>query len=252
MIRDNHSLMVLDITVMLDDGSIADIEMQRFGYMFPGQRAACYSSDLMLRQYSRVKEHQGKSFVYRDIKPVYSIIFMENSPQEFEAYPEEYIHHFTQRSNTGLELPLLQNYYFIPLDIFRKRIHNEVVQNISRLDGWLLFLSSDDPSDICWLIEVYPYFRPLYERMFTILQDIGRMMDMYSEELKILDDNTVDFMIDNLRQQVEEQKSELADKNAELADKDAELAKQKAAMDDMEAQIKRLEMLLASEKQSKK
>ncbi len=30
-------------------------EMQKVGYLFPGQRSACYSADLLLRQYKRIR-----------------------------------------------------------------------------------------------------------------------------------------------------------------------------------------------------
>ena len=42
------SLLVLDIVIQLADGSIANVEVQKIGYAFPGQRSACYSADLLL------------------------------------------------------------------------------------------------------------------------------------------------------------------------------------------------------------
>ena len=49
-IADESSLVILDIVVELNDGSIANVEVQKLGYKFPGERAACYSADLLLRQ----------------------------------------------------------------------------------------------------------------------------------------------------------------------------------------------------------
>ena len=40
------------------------------GYLFPGERSACYSADMLLRQYKRVRRELGKKFHYRDIKKV--------------------------------------------------------------------------------------------------------------------------------------------------------------------------------------
>lgn len=59
------SLLVMDVVVQLEDGSIANVEVQKVGYLFPGQRSACYSADLLLRQYKRVKSEKKKSFSYR-------------------------------------------------------------------------------------------------------------------------------------------------------------------------------------------
>lgn len=69
-IADEKSLLIMDIVIELEDGSIANVEVQKFGYNFPGQRAACYSADLLLRQYKRVKEDEpkNKNFNYRKIK----------------------------------------------------------------------------------------------------------------------------------------------------------------------------------------
>ena len=79
-IAEEGSLLIMDIVVQLGDGSIANVECQKNGYAFPGQRAACYSSDLLMRQYRRVRKERadaGKKFSYRDIKNVYTIIFYE-------------------------------------------------------------------------------------------------------------------------------------------------------------------------------
>jgi hypothetical protein len=80
-IANEQSLVIMDIVVELEDGGIADIEVQKIGYAFPGQRAACYSADLLLRQYKRVREEKGDKFRYIDVKPVFTIILIENLAQ---------------------------------------------------------------------------------------------------------------------------------------------------------------------------
>ena len=45
-IADESSLVIMDIVIELADHSIANVEVQKLGYKFPGQRAACYSADL--------------------------------------------------------------------------------------------------------------------------------------------------------------------------------------------------------------
>ena len=59
-------------------------------------------------------------------------------------------------------------------------------------EAWLAFLSSDDPRVILRILEDYPgIFRPLYDRICTMCQNTKEMMHMFSEELSILDKNTV-------------------------------------------------------------
>lgn len=57
-IADEQSLVIMDIVVELMDGSLANVEIQRIGYLFPGERCACYSADLLLRQYKSVKSRK--------------------------------------------------------------------------------------------------------------------------------------------------------------------------------------------------
>ena len=54
-ILEGNALLIMDILVQLEDGSLANVEVQKIPYMFPAERMSCYSSDLVLRQYSRVK-----------------------------------------------------------------------------------------------------------------------------------------------------------------------------------------------------
>lgn len=79
-IADERSLLVMDILVTLEDGSLCNIEVQKIGYLFPGERCACYSADLLLRQYKRVRGNSNRKNVYKDLKAVYTIVLFESSP----------------------------------------------------------------------------------------------------------------------------------------------------------------------------
>ena len=105
----------MDIVVETAQGSLITVEVQKIGYMFPGARSACYSADLLLRQYKRLRDQKKNAFNYKDIKGVYTIVFYENSPSAFRAFPADYLHYFEQQSDTGLKMDLLLKYIFIPL-----------------------------------------------------------------------------------------------------------------------------------------
>lgn len=60
-IATESTLLIMDIVVQFKDGSIANVEVQKIGYRFPGERCACYSSNLLLRQYKRMRKEQKKS-----------------------------------------------------------------------------------------------------------------------------------------------------------------------------------------------
>ena len=193
------SLLIMDIVVQFEDGSIANVEVQKVGYLFSGQRSACYSSDLLLRQYKRVRLELGKSFTYKEIKKVYTIVLFEKSNAAFTKFSkEQYIHRFEQKSDTGVEMDLLQEYTFICLDIFNNTIHNKGRKIESRLEEWLVFLSQDDPDMIINLLNCNPEFKKIYEEVYTICLNMERMMSMFSKELEILDRNTVKLMVDEM------------------------------------------------------
>lgn len=165
-IADEASLLITDIIVELEDGSIANVEIQKIGYHFPGERSACYSADMLLRQYKRVRAKYGNNFSYHQIKNVYLIVIFEKSPKEFKKFSKDYLHHAKQIFNTGLQLELLQEYVMIPLDIFHKNMQNKPIETI--LEAWLTFLASDEPDRIIELVTKYPEFKPLYETLYQM------------------------------------------------------------------------------------
>ena len=234
-IASESSLLIMDIVVQFEDGSIANVEVQKVGYLFPGQRCACYSSDLLLRQYKRIRLELGKSFTYKEIQKVYTIVLFEKSSAAFHKFSDEiYIHHFEQKSDTGMEMDLLQEYTFICLDIFNSVIHNEGREIENRLEEWLVFLSQDDPNMIIKLLNRDPVFQRIYEEVYTICLNTERMMNMFSKELEILDRNTVKLMIDEMEEEVVEAK-----RKADEAVRKADEAVRKA--DEAESRAKQAE-----------
>ena len=231
-IADEHSLVVMDIVIEMEDHSIANVEVQKLGYRFPGQRSACYSADLLLRQYKRVKGEKGKSFSYRDIKKVYTIILYEGSPKEFNAFPDEYLHLFSQRSNTGLKVELLQEYCFIALDIFQKIVHNKGIRN--KLEAWLVFFSTDEPERIEELLRGYPEFGKLYEEIYELCLHTEKVMEMFSKELRELDRNTVQYMIDEMQEEIDSQRETIEGQKEEIDSQQKEIDRLRKRLGELE------------------
>ena len=260
----DYTLVIMDIVVEIADGSIINVEVQKIGYNFPGQRAACYNADLLLRQYERVRQDialqsaEDKSdtksrFNYGMIRPVYTIVFMEKSTSDFMDYRDDYIHVFSQTSDTGLVLNLLQNYIFIPLDIFRQKLKKKFDTGaaLTEKEAWLAFLSSDEPQVINLILEQYPkIFRPLYERICSLCRNTAEVMNMFSKELEILDKNTVFMMIEEQRDTIERQQKVIDEKQAMIDEKQEMIVEKQAMIDEKQGTI---DQLLANnnEKQAK-
>ncbi len=241
-IADENSLLIMDIVIRLADGSIANVECQKIGYSFPGQRAACYSADLLMRQYRRVKKEKGKTFSYRDIKKVYTIIFYEKSSKEFYEFPDIYVHHSTQKTDSGVKIELLQEFVYFPLDIYFKYHHNKGIRN--ELEAWLTFLGSDKPEDIVELLDKYPQFGELYEDVYELCLNTERVMRMFSKELLELDRNTVKYMIDEMQNEIDGMQLELEKKHSELERKVSELEKKDSELKKKDSELKKKDVEL--------
>ena len=113
-----------------------------------------------------------------------------------------------------MKLNLLQKYIFLPLDIFKKSHHNKPIRN--RLEAWLTFFSAEDQEEIVTLLETYPEFLPLYKDLYELCLNTKKVMSMFSKELQELDRNTVSYMIDEMQEEINQQKAEIEAKDAEI------------------------------------
>ena len=237
-IADETSLLITDIVVELEDGSLANVEIQKIGYAFPGPRSACYSADMLLRQYKRVRAKQGENFSYNNIKNVYLIVIYESSPKEFKEYPDIYYQHSKQVFDSGMDLNLLQEFIMIPLDIFHKKMYNKPIE--TKLEAWLIFLSDDRPERIIELVTKYPEFKAMYETLYLMCQNTERVMGMFSEELRELDKNTVKFMIEEQQREIDLQAEQLNQKDEQLIQKNEQLNQQAEEIERLKKELEQL------------
>ena len=221
-------MVVTDVVVEFADGRIANVEVQKIGYYFPGERTACYVSDLMLRQYRRIRSEKRKKFSYKDIREVYTIIFYESSPKEFRQFPDVYVHHGQHCFDSGLPFHIPMQIYMIPLDIFKQSFYNKDMH--TPLEAWLGFFSFDKPEEIIRLIGEYPEFKAIYQHVYDICENVERMVTMFSKELAIADRNTAQLMIDDLMGKVKEQEAVIEAKDTIIEEKDTIIAKKNAAI----------------------
>jgi len=208
------ALLIMDILVELEDGSLANVEVQKIPYNFPAERMSCYSADLLLRQYNRVKGERGKDFKYNDIKKVYTIILYEKSTAEFHMIPDKYVHIGKTTFDTGLSLELLQEYCLVALDVFREIPYSK---DRSERNAWLGLLATESVEAAQLLIHDYPWLAEIYEEIAGYMRNPEEVLTMFSDALKILDNNTVQYMIEEQAQKLEEQLRQL-DAQTQLLD----------------------------------
>lgn len=201
-LADSSSFIIADIIVSTRDGSIMNVEIQKIGYNFPGERASCYTADMIMRQYNYLK-NRNQNFTYRDMKPVYLIVFMEHSPALFKT-TDQYIHKKCSYFNTDIKLNLLENIIFISLDTF-----HDLVQNINTTqDAWLEFLTEDNPEKIVRFVNQFPEFLPCYQDLISFRKKPEELIHMFSDALRELDKNTERYMVEELNKEVADLKEE--------------------------------------------
>ena len=166
-----------------------------------------------------------------------------------------WIHRVSPRSDTGVQLELLQDYLFVALDIFRKNLQNKAKETINELEAWLIFLCVDDPEWITELTESRPEFQAFYREIYEMCRNTERVMGLFSEELAIMDKNTAQYMIDEMQEQLDEQEKRLDEQGKRLDEKEklldekgAVIAKQENESLALRQQIEELKKRLNEEK----
>ena len=237
---DGSSLLIMDLLGELEDGSLVNIEIQKQGYYFPAERISCYSSDMIMRQYTRARGLKGNAFTYRDVKKAYAIILFEESTAIFHAVPDHYIHYGKTVFHTGLPMELLQEFCFVALDVFQNFPY---AKDKNEQTAWLSLLTTENLSDAEALIAEYPWVEEIYQEIAMLRQSPEEVLSMFSEALRILDQNTVKYMIDDMKAIIQE-------KEAALQEQSAVLQEQSAALQEKDADIAALKEHLEKLSQS--
>lgn len=232
-LSEQGSLVIMDIVAELKDGSIIDVEMQKVGYQFSGERSSCYASDLVMRQYNRIKSKRRKDFSFKDMKPVYLIILMEHSAKEFLAVAPRYLHRGIHSFDSGAKINFLTNILYISLDTFHSAIHN--ISNQS--DAWLTFLSSDNPEDILRLVKAYPEFIECYHDIAEFRRNPEELMTMHTDAFRIAEENTVKYMCEAQQMEIEELKRSGEEKDTTIAEQQNQIDELRKRLESLEARI---------------
>ena len=226
-------IIILDILVKLSNGSHINVEFQKVGLNFPGERSSCYIADSIMKEYNELKIKSGENFSYKSMRPVYLIVLMEKSSQPFKQVAPHYIHTLKTHFDSGVNINTLENVIYISLDTFQK-----TVQNIdSKLDAWLTFFSSDKPADILKLVQAYPEFRDLYADISGFRKNTEELITMASEALTIADNNTVKMMYDEMQEEIVKMQQTIVEMNNTIADKQRTIADNERTIADNERAI---------------
>ena len=250
-------MIIMDMVVLMADGSIANIEIQKISYDFPAERISCYSADLVLRQYKMItgkNEHvvNGSSKPsYKDMRKVHTIILFEDSNKSLISDMDKslYFHVGKTKFNTGIKIELLQDFVLVSLDTFKKYRYSDIKEGRTEITDYdydssqyndelvsekmkrdrLKFLSlfvAETPQEIDRLVEIFPDLESVRRDINEYLERPGEVLSMFSEALRILDRNTAELMVDRMKDEIvdlKEQNDELEERTYVLKAENEEL-----------------------------
>ena len=274
-------MIIMDMVVLMADGSIANIEIQKISYDFQAERISCYSADLVLRQYKMITGKNESSMngsskpSYKDMRKVHTIILFEDSNKSLISQVDKalYFHVGKTQFNTGIKIELLQDFVLVSLDTFKKYRYSDIREGRIKITDYdydssqyndelvsekmkqdrLKYLSlfvAETPQEIERLIEIFPDLESVRRDINEYLERPGEVLSMFSEALRILDRNTAELMVDRMKDEMEalkEQNNELQQKLKKadnLQDQNNELSTQN---NKLQAEVERLKKLLAEQ-----
>ena len=107
----------------------------------------------------------------------------------------------------------------------------------TELEAWLTFLGCDDPGKIVELITTYPEFKAMYEMLYQICRNVEGVMGFFSEELRIMDQNLAQYMIEEQQKEIEANQKEIEANQKEIEANRKEIEKQRREIIERAAQL---------------
>jgi uridine kinase len=135
----------------------------------------------------------------------------------------------------------------VALDVFRE---SKYAKDINELNAWLSLLTAQSVDDLAALVSDYPWMEAICKDMSEYMYDPEEVITMFSEALRMLDENTVHYMIDELQKERDDAITALNEKENEMtlviSEKDAEIATVLSEKNAMISEIAALKAQLAA------
>ncbi len=102
----------------------------------------------------------------------------------------------------------------------------------------------DEPEIIVELLKAYPEFQALYREVYEICRNMEDIMGLFSEELAILDKNTVDYMIDEMQETIDEQKETINEQKETINEQKETINEQKETINEQRKAVDSLKEMI--------
>ena len=149
-----------------------------------------------------------------------------------------------------------KEFCLIALDVFREIPYTE--DEKSEQKAWLSLLTTENLEDAEQLIREYPWLEEIYQEIAVLRRKPEEVLGMWSEALRMLDENSLKYYVDELREQVkkaeekaeEERKKIEEEKKKAEEEKDVLLQERNSALAEKDAEIEALKKQLAKLKEN--
>ena len=116
------------------------------------------------------------------------------------------------------------------------------------MNGWLALLSMDSVDRLDELVADYPQMKEIIVDMAGYLQKPEEVIGMFSDALKKLDENTVYYMIEQQKKEIQESKDKLAKNKAELEESKVKLEESKVKLEENKVKLEENKVKLEENK----
>ena len=148
-----------------------------------------------------------------------------------------------------------EEFCLIALDVFREIPYTEGKK--SEQKAWLSLLTTENLEDAERWIREYPWLEEIYQEIAVLRRKPEEVLGMWSEALRMLDENSLKYYVDELREQVkkagekaeEEKKKAEEEKQKAEKEKDVLLQERNSALAEKDAEIEALKKQLAKLKE---
>lgn len=102
------------------------------------------------------------------------------------------------------------------------------------MEAWLYFIGSDKVEDIRRVIQKFPKFEEMYRDIGVFRYHPEEAVQMFSDALRILDENTVNYMIEEFKAEIAGLKCELKVKGDVIEEKDNEIIRLRRQIENLQ------------------
>ncbi len=89
-------------------------------------------------------------------------------------------------------------------------------------------------------MEKYPQFKAMYQNLYDMCLNVEGVMEMFSKELRELDRNTVQYMIEEQEKELERKKKEVEAKKEEVEQKKKEIEQKTQENEELKMEVEEL------------